>query len=249
MNVAKLITLLCLFLALSAPAFVKAEEEAEKPAEEFEAEEYDEDEDEDQALMPSPDVTTSYIFPEHKERSFPLGEIITVLVGISNVGHNVFNITNVGGHLHSPFDFNYYIQNFTVKEIASEVDGESQISVEYKFMADPSLEPLEFWFSGWVEYNSTDGEGFRSTFVNGTVDLVSAPVKFDPQLFFKYILIFAVLGVVVYTGGTQIMAKAGGRKKFESGTKGADDGWGEVRVYKPSEGSKSARKRKGAKKE
>lgn len=40
-----------------------------------------------------------------------MGEKITMLVLFHNKGKAEFNITAIRAHLHSPFDYSYYIQN------------------------------------------------------------------------------------------------------------------------------------------
>ena len=47
------------------------------------------------------------------------------------------------------------IVQFTVREVAASVESNQEISLEYVFMPDKSLEPLEFHLSAWVLYNST----------------------------------------------------------------------------------------------
>jgi len=125
---------------------------------------------------------------------------VTVLVGFSNSGDKAFNLTAIGAHLHSPFDFSYYIQNFTAYEVDGVVEPGAQVSLEYTFKPDPSLEPLEFHLSGWILYNDSDNNMFRSTFVNGTIELVEAQSDFDIRGVFTWFLAVAALGLIVYIG-------------------------------------------------
>jgi len=156
------------------------------------------EEDKEIVLAPSRDVTTSIIFPDFPDKKIHVGEKVTVLIGFKNNGKSTFNITTVAAHLHSPFDFNYYIQNFTVREIGALVEPEREVSIEYIFAPDKSLEPLEFHLSAYVDYNSTTGEQFRTTFTNGTIELIEKPSEFDAKQFFTYISGAGVLGLLLY---------------------------------------------------
>jgi len=123
------------------------------------------------------------------------------LVGFHNKGDSTFNLTAVGAALHSPFDYNYHIQNFTYREVSSIVGGGEEASVEYQFTPDKSLEPLEFHLSASLYYNDTgSGKLFRSTFVNQTIELIEKSSGFDAKTIFTYILAFAGLGLAGYIG-------------------------------------------------
>jgi len=158
----------------------------------------DAEEDKDFRLVPSPDVSTSIIFPDYPDKRFPVGEKITVLIGFKNTGKSGFNISYVGAHLNSPFDLSYYIQNFTVREVGATVEPNNEISIEYAFMPDKSLEPLEFHLNAWVLYNNTANDMFMTTFQNGTIELIEKPSEFDAKQFFSYVLFAGVLGLVGY---------------------------------------------------
>jgi len=161
----------------------------------------DEDaEEEELALVASPNAHTRVLFPDFPTKKIPVGKEVTVLVGFSNSGDKTFNITAIGAHLHSPFDFGYYIQNFTAYEIEGVIGPGEQLSLEYTFKPDPSLEPLEFHLSGWIIYNDSDSNMFRSTFVNGTIELVEAQSDFDIRGVFTWFLAVAALGLIVYVG-------------------------------------------------
>jgi translocon-associated protein subunit alpha len=161
----------------------------------------DEDaEEEELALVASPNAHTRVLFPDFPTKKIPVGKEVTVLVGFSNSGDKTFNITGIGAHLHSPYDFTYYIQNFTAYEVEGTVGPGEQLSLEYTFKPDPSLEPLEFHLSGWVIYNDSDNTMFRSVFVNGTIELIEAQSDFDIRGVFTWFLAVAALGLIVYVG-------------------------------------------------
>jgi len=162
--------------------------------------EEEDNEEEDIALVASPNAHTRVLFPDYPTKKIPVGKEVTVLVGFSNSGEKTFNITGIGAHLHSPFDFGYYIQNFTAYEVEGEVGPGEQLALEYTFKPDPSLEPLEFHLSGWILYNDSDNNMYRSTFTNGTIELVEATTDFDIRGVFTWFLAVAALGLIVYVG-------------------------------------------------
>ena len=67
------------------------------------------------------------------------------MVGVSNQTPDVyFNVSHIGAQLHSPYDYSYFIQNFTVRELEAVVGPGQETTVEYRFHPDPSLEPIDF---------------------------------------------------------------------------------------------------------
>jgi len=166
------------------------------------AEETEEDyEEEEIALVASPDAHTRVLFPDFPTKKIPVGKEVTVLVGFSNSGSSPFTLTSIGAHLHSPYDFSYYIQNFTERDVFDGVvEPGAQVSLEYIFKPDPSLEPLEFHLSGFVTYNNSENMMFRSTFVNGTIELIEAQSDFDIRGIFTWFLGVAALGLIAYVG-------------------------------------------------
>jgi hypothetical protein len=177
-------------------------------------------------LKPSPDVITTFIFPDFLDKRFQIGEKVTLLVGFHNTGSVAFNITSVQAHLHSPFDYNYYIQNFTSREIGATVEPKQQVSVEYVFQPDKSLEPIEYHLSAFVEYNDSSNGQFRSYVTNGTVELIEKPSTFDTKQFFSYLMLFgaiALLAYIAYSLGHPA-AKKTRKSSVERGTRDASAG-------------------------
>lgn len=70
------------------------------------------------------------------------------------------------------------------------VKGGEQVSVEYVFMPDKNLEPIEFHLSAYLDYNDTEAHRFRSTFQNGTIELVERASSFDARLYAVFVLAF-----------------------------------------------------------
>jgi len=162
------------------------------------ADEEEVEEEEARVVGPAADIDTSALFPGHPDKKLPIGQEVTVLVQVANRGNSDFNITHIGAHLHSPFDFSYYIQNFTAREVSVLVEDKEQVAVQYSFRPDKSLDPVDIWLSGYIVYNDTKGNQYRSTFFNGTVELVDASSGFDFSHMFTYVLVAAAIGLVAY---------------------------------------------------
>jgi len=178
----------------------------------------DADDASDDTLRASDDVVISFIFPDHADKRLPAGEKITLLVGFQNKGSTTFNVTRVHAALHSPFQYDYYIQNFTYREVSSLVGPKEEASVEYTFTPDKSIEPLEFHLSASIFYNDTiNGGNYRSTVLNGTVELVEKPSEFTAKTLFTYVLAVAGLGLAGYIG---LNVSGGLNKPVERGTRG-----------------------------
>jgi hypothetical protein len=180
----------------------------------------------------------SYHFPDYPDRKLPMGEEITALISFNNAGDRVLNVSYVGAQLHSPYDLAYFIQNYTAKEIWTTVLPQSEITLEYKFTPDDSLEALEFWLSGYVFYNSTDDLfAYRHTWANSTIELAPGRVKFDPLSLLTYVTVLVCLAAMGYGAYTF----SGVKKKVEKAKKVprtiTDADWG-ISTYKPAEGAK-----------
>jgi len=193
-------------------------------------------------LQPSPDALTSVLFTNFPDRRFVQGDIVTILIGFHNNGQKTFNITHVGASLRSPFDYSYIIQNLTSSEVGLIVESGREVSIEYKFRADTSLEPLEFWLSGWILYNNSDHQIFTSAFYNATIEFVEKPNNFDARQVFSYFLMAAVGGLVVYIF---FQFSSGGKKSKRSGRSSArqqqesNSSW-DTEIYTPKERAKKA---------
>lgn len=215
-----------------------AEEEEAGGDEVYEEEEYEEE---------APEVTTRFYFPDNQEKRFAVGKDITVLVDFQNNGAEDYNISKVAAFLHSPFDFNYYIQNFTVREVSGYAPGGSQISLEYTFKPDATLEPLEFWLSGFVEYNNSDDQIYYSTFINGTIELVEEGTVISVSTFFSYFMGLGAVGFAAYIAvSTGALGKGKSKRKGKSAPRVAEstsDDW-DVDAYKQS-ATQKPRKRGG----
>jgi len=193
-----------------------------------------EEEEEEIVLKPHPDIKTVVYFPEHPDKKFPLGNDITVLVGVSNTGGKTFNFTYVGAAFHSPFDHSYIIQNFSVRTVGAVVEGSRQQTLEYVFKPDKALEPLEFWLAGFVIYNNTEsGTQYRSHFINGTIEMVDRPSDLNVRRVFAYFLAIAAAGLVGFIGWSVSQPQKRSQERSGADHSKRASSW-EERAYKQS---------------
>jgi len=151
-------------------------------------------------LTSSPDVHTSYLFPDFPSQKLPSGELIEVLLGFTNNGQNTFKITHLGASLNHPQDFRYYIQNYTKFEYDVLVHPGEHVSLAYRFRPDALLEPREFGLIVSVYYHDELGGNFTAAFFNGTIDIVDPDNGFDFQQAFIYLGLFAIVGLGGFFG-------------------------------------------------
>jgi translocon-associated protein subunit alpha len=218
-------------------------------SEEYEDEQY-EDEDDD-VIKPAEDVVTTFLFPDHPDSKLPVGKDVTVLIGFANTADESYQVSHIGGYLHSPFDFNYYIQNFTFKGYGDVVAPTSEVTFEYSFKSDETLLPLEYWLSVFIQYNSTTNDVYRNTVYNATIEIYEQAEAYDAKRFLSSaVFALGALGVAVYIGYNvlQKLDKKAGRKPKEVGTRDAgafDDSWTQGKVYKQAKKPARAGKKSG----
>jgi len=248
------LALLLLIALVFIPTSVRAEEDDDLSDFVIEEDDFEFDIDEEQVdeswteTAETAEVDAAFIFPEYPENNIPIGKIHTALISFGNRGPDALNITAVGGHLHSVYDFSYYIQNFTVQEIGNMVDGFSEISFEY-YLRVELPEPIDVWFSGWVDYEDAEGRSFRATFFNNTIELVDAGLEVEAtqivSVVFGFVVI-AVIGFMVSAPDSAMDTISGAVAPTAKATKktaaAGDDGW-DVPVYKQKS---SGRKKKGS---
>ena len=207
-------------------------------------------------LGPHSAVTTYIHFPDSKDHKFVQGEDVVVLVGVANGSPSTyFNVSYIGAQLHSPYDFSYYIQNFTVRETESIVGPSQETTIEYRFRPDVSLEPIEFQLSVWAIYNSSEGRMYQSTVFNDTVELVERSEPWSVGSVFNTALVLSGLGVMGYVAynllqGGQQAGKKRRAKRTDGDTPKAPVEW-ETKIYKPAVKQRTVRKpgsKKGSKK-
>ena len=256
--------------AVTHPLSVSAQDEDEVDEvsdDDFEVDDDVEEEDEgevfedDEALTgprilgPHSAVSTYIHFPDYPtHHRFTQGEDVVALIGVSNRSPSTyFNVSYIGAQLHSPFDFSYYIQNFTVRETESIVGPGQETTVEYRFRPDPQLEPIEFTLSVWAIYNSSEGRMYQSTAFNDTVELVEKKEPWTVASALNYALVLAGLGMMGYVGYSLTQGQTGKKKKRVKRVEGeavVPAKW-ETTAYQPAAKARVVRKpssKKGSKK-
>jgi len=181
-------------------------------------------------LEPSPDASTTFVFPDSADRKFLIGKFIPVVVALTNKGNGVFNVTQVGASFMYPQDHRYYIQNYTKITYGQSVLPSEQRSFLYRFSPDAMLEPREYGLVVSVYYTDSDGGNFTSVVYNSTIALVEGNESIDLQGLFLYIGILGVAGLVgfmVYNAARS--SKKKGPRRVEYGTQKSasviDDEW------------------------
>jgi len=217
--------------------------EAEEDADEFE-------EVDDGVVRAHPSVKTIVLFPDYQDKRFPVLTKIVALVGFDNRADAQFNITAIGAHFQSPYDLSYYIQNFTARDYSQfggqVIEPHSQATLEYIFSPDKGLEPLEYWLSGWIAYNSSDGTQHVSTWTNSSVTLTEKDGESGIRNLFVYGLLFSGVALMVYVVLTYPSAAKKVKRAPESGTAKrdtTDDDWGTA--YMPDASSRRVGSRRG----
>jgi len=201
----------------------------------------EEEEEEDLLLIPHPEVSVTYVFPDAPTRKLKLdGNEVSILLGFNNKAPEAFNITGIGAHLQNPFDLSYYVQNFTARRVVGAAVGPGQqASVEYRFKPDPSLEPIEYWMTAWVIYNNSNDRVYMHTFYNGTVELIEDNPGFSLKQFIQYVLVLGMLGLGGFFAFKLTSGGSKPAKRVERGTRETSD---DYQIYKPAAQSKAVRR-------
>jgi len=167
-------------------------------------------------VQSSEDIVTTVFFPHVPIKHIPVASEVTMLVGITNKGDKVFNITEIGGNVHSPYEYSYYLQNFTVRPVGVLLEPTHQLSIEYTFKPDKFWEPIELWFSAHIDYNSTvDNVAYRTVFTNGTMEIVERQSDVNIRRVFTYFFVSALLALLGYVGYHSNFAQSK-RKRVDS---------------------------------
>lgn len=159
---------------------------------------------------------------------------------------------SVGAHLHSPYDFNFYVQNFTVRWTSNLLPPQSEVTVEYKFRPDEKLEPLDFHLSGWLIYNDSSSTPiiYRSLFFNQTIEVTERRSEWTFQSLLTSGLVLAGIAIVGYVVLSQTNVGKKAAKRVTASTASAEQqaaSW-DTKIYKPSTVQKSVGSKKAAQK-
>jgi len=216
------------------------EEPADQPDSTKAEEDADEWEEDDGFGRAHPSVKTVVLFPEYQDKRFPVLTKVVALIGFDNRADLHFNITAIGAHFQSPYDLSYYIQNFTARDFSQfggqMIEPHSQVTLEYIFYPDKGLEPLEYWLSGWILYNSSEGTQHVSTWTNSSVTLTEKEGESGIRNLFVYGLLFSGVALIVYVALNYNQPAKKVKRTLESGPKRetTDDDWGTAYVPEAS---------------
>jgi len=176
-----------------------------------------------QELTASPFAQTSLIFPNNPSHAFTPGEIVEAVLGFSNIGERMFNITTITASLRYLQDWRYAVQNFTKIVYGTAVLPGEESSFLYVFRPDPLIEPRDFGLTMTVFYSDSTGQNFTSVFFNSTVSLVEPDESFDTQTLFTYVGVIAVVGLIGFLilKATGVLDKKGGKRRRNTGDTGS----------------------------
>jgi len=111
-----------------------------------------------------------------------------------------------------------------------------EVTTSYVFRPDPLLEMRDFGLVVNIYYNDVEksgerGTNFTSTVYNSTVDIVEPEGGFDAQIFFAYLAIVAVLGLISYVLYRNVASWTKGKRRTtktnvdSSSSKQLDNDW------------------------
>lgn len=189
----------------------------------------EEDDLEESVLIgPHPDIRTYYVMPDYSEPSVPFGKTIDILAAVVNTGDKEFNITGVSGSINSPFDFSYYVQNFSRLEMNTLIKPNEQMSVLYSFQPDKNLEAMDFQLCINVFYEDQDSERYMTTFYNETTTFYEPVSELDAKTIFQFVLyatVAALLLLIVFRTTAATKTKPVPKKKTAESDGATENEW------------------------
>ncbi|EME29397.1 hypothetical protein Gasu2_32130 [Galdieria sulphuraria] len=161
-------------------------------------------------LPSSSEIEIAYSFSiENEEKSIQPGTLVDCLVGVANGGPFPYRILAIGGALHSPAQFNYYVQNFTLLYVNYTISPGKELTFSYRFQPHMQLEPanyimsLDLFYDGEpLEEMTKDQERtlssvmFRTTFYNASLAMKDESNPVDNRLF--YITVVAIVTLLLF---------------------------------------------------
>lgn len=168
----------------------------------------------------SDDVIVNGYFPKNADLKFPLGEVVDVLFGVVNEGQDRINVTAVAGSLNSPYDFNYYMQNFTEVNYNTIIFEDGELSFRYQFKPIETIDLNVEYKVALTAFYESDEELFSSTFFNGTITFVEKTSEGDSGFFIYALALVAVIGIL-FTASQNV----GSLKAMRSSGGASDDAW------------------------
>ena len=118
-----------------------------------------------------------------------------VMVGLVNEGQEPINVTNIAGSLNSPYDFNYYMQNFTQVPYNAIIHEDEELTLRYQFKPMSTLDLNVEYTIALTAFYENDEELFSETFFNGTVTFYESGSTMGTQEKIVYVgCIVAIVG-------------------------------------------------------
>jgi len=164
-------------------------------------------------------VSTFATFPGVHDGKFALGDVHVQVVGIKNHAETTINVTAIMGHLTSPFDLNYFIQNFTKMDVGITVAPGESISLAYRYAPYTSLDPMAYHLLTQLAYHTVE-EAYTVSLHNATIELYEKPSGFETTKVLSFVVTIgsALVGSVLlfrYIRGTSsLIPQLPARKTF-----------------------------------
>lgn len=158
----------------------------------------DEEEEEEDLIGPSSDGKTIVIFTNRETDSLIAGEVVNSLIGFTNIGKTDFIVTGIEASLRYPQDFSYYIQNFSMVYYELYIPPETEASFVYSFKPSETLYARPFGLVMNLYYKDDEGNEFRDSVFNNTVNIVEIEEGFDAETFFMYIFMASGLCLLMF---------------------------------------------------
>lgn len=194
-------------------------------------------------LPPPGSITTGFFFPGNEAKRFTVGETVKVVAGIRNEASEAYNITAILGSVNMASDFRLYVQNFTEQVYHQPINAGDELSVEYKFAADPRIPTLgtdSFVLALTVLYHDNAGKYFSNTFFNQTVTIVDVKRLIDWELVFLFIILGGLAAGGAYIAYSYaaphlqtlgVVKKGKKTKKVEGSAADHHDDWVKGTIY------------------
>lgn len=162
-------------------------------------------------LPPAGELTVAHYFPEHPDKAFPAGDVISVVISGRNTGSKALNLSAVVGSINSPEKYEMFIQNFTTMRYFTPLEPGAEASIEYKFRADPILgaTPAREFTVALHLFYETEGQYASTTFFNQTVELTERPKVVDFDLLWLAATLLAIGALIAYFGYGALSEKLG----------------------------------------
>ncbi|GJQ11217.1 hypothetical protein GpartN1_g3008.t1 [Galdieria partita] len=158
-------------------------------------------------LPSSNEIEIAYSFSTtSEEKSIQPGTLVDCLVGVANGGPFPYRVLAIGGALHSPLQFNYYVQNFSLLYVNYTIGPGKELTFSYRFQPHIQLEPanyimsLDLFYEGEPLEEMTKGQErtlssvmFRTTFHNASLAMKDESSPVDNRMFYVALVVIVTL--------------------------------------------------------